>query len=169
MKKGYLLIFLIVIVGLMLFSSACAPTRIPVEEVDRIPTPGSSDQEPAAPGNEPGSGEDQQPAEPTKPAEPVSEFPEDIPIMEGAYDVQSVRKGQIVTFQIDSEIQAVVKYYQDELPNYGWDIQGPPDSAIGSIATMSRENEAGDTLAINMQYNQLGGFVKVQLTLARVE
>jgi hypothetical protein len=170
MKKGYLLSVWIFVVVVMLISSACSPSRIAVDEYDQVPAGESTSQEQEAPPeDEPAEVEDQQPEEPVEPAEPVSEFPEDVPIIDGAYDVQPSRKGLVVQYQVDAEIDDVAGYYQDELPSYGWDVEGPPDNVVGSIATMSRENTAGDTLAINMQYNSLGGFVRVQITIARVD
>lgn len=91
----------------------------------------------------------------------------DIPIPEEAYQVQIARQGRTVIFQIDGKIEDIVTYYQENLPGLGWDLAGPPDTYMGSIASMLRENEAGDKLTINMQGNELGGFVRVTLTVIR--
>jgi hypothetical protein len=48
-------------------------------------------------------------------------------------------------------------------------MAGPPDNAIGSIGTMLRENAAGDRLAINMQANELGGFVILDISISRAD
>lgn len=173
MKKGHLLSTWVFIVVLLLIISACSPSRVPVDEFDQVPAGGDTSevQEPP-PEDETSAGEEQPPEEPEEPEEPVepeSEFPEDVPIIEGAYDLQSARGGRVVLYQVDEDIETVAGFYQAELPNYGWSIEGPPDNVVGSIATMSRENQAGDTLAINMQYNELGGFVRLQVTISRVE
>ena len=91
----------------------------------------------------------------------------DIPIPEDAYKIQIMRKGSSTTFQVDSTIEEVVSWYQEELPKVGWDFAGPPDSAVGAIATMLRENGVGDRLTINMQANELAGFVSITLLVIR--
>jgi hypothetical protein len=101
--------------------------------------------------------------------EPVSDsgIAGDIPIPEDAYQVQVAQRGTTVLFQIDGEIDDVVGFFQENLPNNGWDLVGPPDTSMGSIATLLRKNEAGDQLSINMQGNQLGGFVRVTIVILR--
>ncbi len=165
MKKDYLRKVWIIVIGMILLISACSPSRVSVEEynleagiestveVQATPTP-VVETEP---------GEEAQPVEPAK-----STYPEDVPIMEGAYQLQAARKGTNVLYQIDATVDEVVTYYQNELPNFGWEMAGPPDNAVGAIATMLRENEAGDRLAINMQANELGGFVRLTITISRV-
>ena len=91
----------------------------------------------------------------------------DIPVPGEAYKLQIMRKGNSVNLQVDSTIEEVVSWYQQELPNYGWEMAGPPDSAIGAIATMLRENAAGDRITLNMQSNDLGGFVSVTIQVLR--
>ena len=79
MKKGYLLSVWILVVVVMLISSACSPSRISVDEYNKIHGIESSSQEQEAPPeDEPAAVEDQQPEEPEEPAEPESEFPEDV-------------------------------------------------------------------------------------------
>lgn len=165
MKKDYLRKVWIIVIGMILLISACSPSRVSVEEynleagiestveVQATPTP-VVETEP---------GEEAQPVVPVK-----STYPEDVPIMEGAYQLQAARKGTNVLYQIDATVDEVVTYYQNELPNFGWEMAGPPDNAVGAIATMLRENEAGDRLAINMQANELGGFVRLTITISRV-
>jgi len=46
-------------------------------------------------------------------------------------------------------------------------MAGSPDNAVEAIATMLRKNEAGDRLAINMQTNELGGFIRLTITISR--
>jgi len=61
----------------------------------------------------------------------------------------------------------VVGFYQDQLANYGWESVGNPDTVVARIATLLRTNEVDDRLSINMQHNELGGFVVVTITIAR--
>jgi hypothetical protein len=92
---------------------------------------------------------------------------EDIPIMEAARSLQILREGGTITYEVDADIETVVGFYQEELPKYGWELAGPQDSALASIAAMLRENQDGDRMTINMQANQLGGFVKVNISVVR--
>lgn len=91
----------------------------------------------------------------------------DIPIPEDAYKYQIMRGGSSATYQVDMDIDELVSWYQEELPKYGWELAGPPDSAIGAMGTMLRENEAGDRLTINMQANVNAGFVSVIIQVIR--
>lgn len=90
-----------------------------------------------------------------------------IPIPEAAYNVHYSRGGESVQFTVDGDIDSVLTFFQEELPNYGWEMAGPPDNAVGVIATMLRENEAGDRLTVNMQENSDAGFVQVTVQVAR--
>ncbi len=166
MSKGFLQILLSVIILLMVTISACTPSRISVAEYNK-----------GTPGGDESPGEVQETSPPTEEPDPIEQVPvvvtepagpaEDTPIPDGAYDVQVSRGGASIHFQIDGAIEDVVTYYQDVLPDFEWELAGPPDNAIGSIATMLRENEIGDRLAINMQANELGGFVQVTITVSR--
>ena len=163
MKIGKFSILLVVISTLFTIS-ACSPSRVLVEEYDQV-TPGAATTVPEVPEESaPEPVEDQGPA-------PVEEDEgnnlEDVPIMDEAYKVQKGRSGKNVVYQVDASIEEVLTYYQEILPNYEWELAGPPDNAVAAIATMLRENAAGDRLAINMQANELGGFVIVNITISR--
>ena len=129
-------------------SQETAPEAEPVEEVA------------------PETGEEQEPA-------PVVEEEEsggdDVPIMDGAYQLQISRTGNNVNYQVDGTIEDVLTFYQEELPKFAWEMAGPPDNAISNIATMLRENADGDRIAVNMQYNELGGFVILTITVSRAD
>jgi len=157
--------FLLMVLSLSVITiSACSPDRVLVEDYDQVPA-GAATTEPEAPEESvPEPVEDQGPA-------PVEEDEgnnlDDVPIMDEAYQVQKGRSGKNVVYQVDASIEEVVTYYQEVLPNYEWELAGPPDNAVASIATMLRENAAGDRLAINLQANELGGFVRVNITISR--
>jgi hypothetical protein len=87
--------------------------------------------------------------------------------MEGYTNLQVTSGGNNIKYQVDGEIDDVVSYYQEQLPNYGWESVGNPDTQAGKIASMLRKNEAEDRISINMQHNELGGFVVVTITIAR--
>lgn len=166
MKFGKHSILPVILFSAIIIISACTPSRVSVEEYDQVPTSAAT--------SPPETGEEV-PPEPveTQESAPVEEQDkntlDDVPIMEGAYQVQKGSSGRNVLYTVDAEIDDVVGFYQAELPNYGWEMAGPPDNAVSAIATMLRENNAGDRLAVNMQYNSLGGFVRVTITISRAD
>jgi len=173
MKK----IALILLLGaaLMLVMAACQPDPTPPPDAPAEPTvqathPPAGDSSAAEQVDE-SSGENSEApdASPQSTEVPVHESGAaiDIPIPEGAYKHQIMRKGSTATYQVDLTIEDVVSWYQEELPKVGWEMAGPPDSAVASIATMLRENEGGDRLTINMQANELAGFVSVTIVVIR--
>ena len=161
--------------ALLLFTTACQPDPTPppdgpAEPVVQPTHPTAGDSSTGETVEEP-SGEvpdvpDANP-EPTEVSLDEAGLAEDIPIPDEAYKLQIMRKGSSATFQVDSTIEEVVSWYQEELPKVGWDFAGPPDSDVGAIATMLRENEGGDRLTINMQANELAGFVSVTVLVIR--
>lgn len=105
-----------------------------------------------------------------KPSSEVSEPkgpPEDVPIMPEGYDLKVVNPLNL-TYKVDLPAEDVLKYYQDELPNYGWEITKNPDSSVGATSQMTRENSKGDKINTTMQYNPVGKFTIVQIYINRV-
>ena len=151
---------------ILLLIAACTPSRIPVNEYDG-PLPGGTpiEQQPTEVIREIDVPESDE--EPTPVVELEGGIPEDLPMMEGAYQIQAGHSGKNVSYQIDGSVEDVLTFYQGELPKFGWELTGPPDNAIGSIGTMLRENGAGDRLTINMQANEVGGFVKLTIVISR--
>jgi hypothetical protein len=168
MKTGKKSIFLITTMVAILVISACTPSRISVEEYDAgQPSAATSVPQPVE-DTAPDTGEDQEPEPEVEPVETEEESSgDDVPIMESATNVQKSVSGTNITYQVEGTIEDVVTFYQEELPGYGWEMAGPPDNAVGFIATMLRENSDGDRLAINMQFNELGGFVILTITISR--
>ena len=95
-------------------------------------------------------------------------FPVDLPLPDGAYNVDVSAGGTQVSYLHAGTVQDMVTYLQTELPNYGWTAQTSPDSAIGAIASMLRKNDAGDTLSVNMQYNSNGDFTTLTMAILRL-
>ena len=161
MKIGKLSILLITMSVAILAISACTPSRVLVDEYDQIESPSqNSEQEPV---------EEVVPEEPEPAPDEVEEESrgDDVPIIEGATQVQISRTGNNINYQVEGTVDDVMTFYQVELPDYGWEMAGPPDNAVANIATMLRENTAGDRLAINMQFNELGGFVILTISVSR--
>lgn len=98
---------------------------------------------------------------------PSDEIPEDVPVMDAAYNLQVIRAASQVNYQVDGDIDAVMAFYEESLPQKGWTKVLGADSAVGAIGSMARENEAGDKLSINMSYNQNGNFVLLQIAISR--
>src|SRR3990170_7021718 len=149
---------------ILMFAAACSPKASPVPATDG------------------GAGEGVEtiaPVQETQPAEvgegtgieaPLATpgVPEDIPVMDGAYKLQVARAGAYVIYQVEGAIEDVVTFYQQELPNFGWQEVRSPDTSMGAMATILRENDAKDRLNISMQKNELGGFVSVTISVQRV-
>ncbi len=146
--------FFLIILALLL--SACG--------LKATPTPKPTPVVPASSGGESNTNGETEAAPPT---ESGPQVPEDVPVIPGAYKLQVLRHGTQVIYQVDGAIDEVLSFYQQELDKLGWQMAGPPDSAVGSIATMLRQNEAGDKLSINMQYNPLGNFVTINIAVVR--
>ena len=170
MEKVKLSALATLVVGLSFVIAACTPSRIPVDEYDG-PLPGGTpieqeiEQEPTEVVRESTAPELDE--EPTPVVELEGGVPADLPLMEGFYQMQAGHEGKNVTYQIDGSVEDVLTFYKEELPEFGWELAGPPDNAIGSIGTMLRENVAGDRLTINMQANEVGGFVKLTIVISR--
>lgn len=159
MRKTNLTLLLGVMVVIILITGACLPRRQstsqPTASTGQSSTGGSQSS-----GSESGGGETSPQA-----SSNIEGVPEDVPIMQGAYKVQVARGGANVVYQVDTDIQTVVQFYQDQLPGMGWEMAGPPDNVVGSIATMLRQNEDGERMTVNMQENSIGGFVQVTIAV----
>jgi hypothetical protein len=107
-----------------------------------------------------------QPAAPEEGSE-ESEVPEDLPIMPGSRKLNVTSEGTNISYEVDGSIDDVVSFYQQELPNYAWDMTRTPDNALSNMGTLSRLNENGDRLAISLQYNPMAEFVVVRIFINR--
>jgi len=166
MRKHTLLYLTIWLIFLGLLASACQPSRRPVPTEAGAPPAATESPAEEPQETEPAGGE----AAPQTEAPPSgSEIPEDVPIPDSAYELQVSRKGSFVQYKIDGEIADVVTFYQQQLPEQGWQEGRAPDISQTRMGTMLREKENGDRIAINMQKNDLGGFVFVTMTLHRAE
>jgi hypothetical protein len=164
MKRSIFVIWAIVLI-LSLTLAACSPGSGSTSQQEG----GGGQPVVSTQGSQPGSGEEQPGPQPTQQQVVTGEAGarDDIPVMDGAREYQVMRGGASIVYEIDADIDTVVNFYQEQLPQYGWEMAGPPDSALASIATMLRENGSGDRMTINMQENQVGGFVKVNISVVR--
>jgi len=95
------------------------------------------------------------------------QIPADVPVMDGAYNLDVVRNATQVNYTVDGDISTVMTFYQEKLPAVGWTTVKGVDSAVGSVGSMTRQNDAKDSLSINMSYNQNGNFVTVLIAISR--
>lgn len=94
-------------------------------------------------------------------------IPEDVPIMENNRDFQATADFTNISYVVDLKVADVVTWYQAELPNYGWELSRAPDSALATIANMSRINANNDRLTISLQHNPVGEFTVVRIVVVR--
>jgi len=100
------------------------------------------------------------------PADEPSGVPEDIPIIPDAYELQAPDKLNI-SYKVDKTIADVVAFYQQEFENYGWNVPKNPDTVVGNMAQLARSNDAGDRVILSLQYNPIGEFTIVQISITR--
>ena len=103
----------------------------------------------------------------SEPSGPV--VPADIPLPQGIYELQVMREGAQIEFRVDGTLEDVTAFFQAELPQYGWEETRTPDAVVGSMGSIVRVNENGDTLSINLQFNQFGNYCSVQINISREE
>jgi hypothetical protein len=96
-----------------------------------------------------------------------SRIPEDVPLPEGYYDENISRDGGQLVFKVAGTASDVVSFYQELLPQYGWELSASQDTSVGNTALLYRTNEQGDRLSINMQYNPNAQFTVVTLVVTR--
>ncbi len=164
MKKRFSILALLVLLTLVLAAcgSGAAPTSAPASSGN---AGGGEVAAPTAAESGSGGGEES-PTEPPAPP-PANEAPADVPLIDGAYDVDIQRGGTQITYKVDADVQTVVDFYHEVLPPLGWEIKGPPDSVVGNIASMLRKNAADEQLSVNMQYNPNAQFTVVTIALSR--
>lgn len=93
--------------------------------------------------------------------------PEDVPVMPGAYNLDVVRESTQINFTIDADLQTVIDWYAVELEANGWLATRSPDSAIGAMGSMTRENAAGDKISLNLSFNQVSNATTVAIAISR--
>jgi hypothetical protein len=157
-------VFLLILLAAVACSPAAPP---PEEEVAQAEEPAQEQVEAAeteSAAEEVGAG-GEAPAETA--AEAGASGEANIPVPEEAYSVDRTNDGRSVQFQYDGTIDDIVAFLEEQLPASGWEMAGPKDTVVGSIASMLRKNADGDQLTINIQENELGGFVRVTATVQR--
>ncbi len=162
MKKTlFYVAVLSVLAALLLAACGGGATSAPESGPDSAPA-SAGDAQPESPSGEGGGQEE-------APAPPENEIPEDVPVMENAYEIRvsSTRNGFDMTYRVDTDIETALAYYQEALLEAGWQETTSRDSIVGSLASMARINEAEDSLTVSMTYNAGGGFVEIRVSVSR--
>lgn len=157
MRKNVPLLFTGVMILILLVVTACAPRTTQPPQAELVEESPSTEEEIEDMGE---NDEGQQPEE--QPAVDESGGPADVPIMDGAYRLQTARAGTSISYQVDGSIEDVVAFYQEELEKLGWQATGTGDALIGPRATLVREKEDA-RMSINLQYNSVGDFVVINI------
>ncbi|OGO12658.1 MAG: hypothetical protein A2Y53_01760 [Chloroflexi bacterium RBG_16_47_49] len=152
MKPNKVFLIIVTIFILTLFSVACSKETVTTAPVD----------------NPVATQESIEPTQETSAAtsEPTG-VPEDVPIVPDAYELEVANQLNL-EYKVNLPIKDVVEFYQQEFPNYGWDVINNPDSVVGSMAQMSRSNAEGDRLIFSIQYNPVGEFAINKIFITRV-
>ena len=151
MKTKKLFLIIAAIILLSILSVACSKGQTTTPEQNPITT-----QEPGVPTTEA-----------VVATSAPTGVPEDVPIMPDAYDLKIPNQLNL-TYKVDQQIKDVVTFYQQELPNDGWDQPANPDSVVGSMAQMARNKANGDRITFSIQYNPVGEFTIVQIFITRI-
>ena len=107
------------------------------------------------------------PAEaPTQALSAEQRVPEDIPIPEGASNLQVDSRGRTFTFSVAMPLTDLIDYYVLELTALGWEATGGSESVIGLGGTVVRR-KGDDRVSVTMNGNPNTDEVFVQVNLAR--
>jgi hypothetical protein len=87
--------------------------------------------------------------------------------MEGYRDFQATSDFTNISYVVDGKVEDVVTWYQEQLPQYGWEMSRAPDTALGSMANMSRINADKDRLTLSLQHNPIGEFSVIRIVVVR--
>jgi type IV secretory pathway VirB10-like protein len=151
--------------------NAAEPTTPPLEEPAATETP------PAEEASEPTQAPAEVEGEPTLPTpteddaaeqaaeeEPVeneSEIPLDLPIVEGAQNLEIQRALGSITYMVaDANIQEVVDFYTTEMTELGWESRTA--SQVGLMASLIFEKE-GSRVSASLQENNIAHTVNIRL------
>jgi hypothetical protein len=86
--------------------------------------------------------------------------------MPEAYDL-TVPNQLNVIYKVNLPIKDVVAFYQQVLPNYGWEQVKNPENVDGSKVQMTTGNENADRIIISLEHDTVGDVTVVQIYLTR--
>jgi hypothetical protein len=70
--------------------------------------------------------------------EMTKRLPDDIPLMDGAYDLRISSSGSSITYRVQAPFEDVIQFYQDQAAAMGWEQLGGEQVMMDSI-TMQRQ------------------------------
>lgn len=167
------LIFIALLMILIIAMTACLPDPVPPPPIPDSSGSGETDGGDQSATETPENGEGTEDvstgdSEPP-PDTPASRIAADVPILEGAYDMNVSGSGLQITYKVGLDVDSVVFFYQEQLASLGWESAGPSDTAVGATALMLRKNAANDRISINMQFNPNASFTVVTLVINRAQ
>jgi hypothetical protein len=118
--------------------------------------------EPTAPSAETQPQATEPPAEPTP--TPESGIPYNVPVMEGAADLDIQDTGTVTYLMKDTMIEDVVEFYKTVMPEQGWELVSA--SEIGLMATLVFQT-AEARVSISLQANNIAKTVTVRMFIIK--
>ncbi len=115
-------------------------------------------------GGNAGGGEGE-PAGPTATPDPLTLFPDTLPVHPEAFDIRVTEVSQTYSYQMPGLTQDAVDYLEPELEKLGWQAIGKP-TIMGHIATFVMERE-GIRLNVSLQDNERTSTTRVQMLLQK--
>lgn len=67
-------------------------------------------------------------------------IPDDVPVMDGAYELRVSSSGNSVSYRVQAVFEDVIRFYQDQTPAMGWEQLGGEQIMMDSI-TMQRAKQ----------------------------
>ena len=105
-----------------------------------------------------------QPEPTTVPKNPV---PDDVPMMPGATKLKTTADNTYIAYEVASTtVEAVTKFYQDELLTHGWEQINRSDSGFGDSITLLR-TKPDQNISVTIQSVAGSETVRVQITLIK--
>jgi len=132
------------------------PTQAAEPTVALEPTATSAETQPQA---------TESPAEPTpSKVEPESGIPYNVPVMEGAADLEIQDTGTVTYLMKETMIEDVVEFYQTVMPEQGWELVTA--SEIGLMSTLVFQT-AEARVSISLQANNIAKTVTVRMFIIK--
>jgi len=94
------------------------------------------------------------------------DFPEDVPIMEGALGLQLTADNTYIAYEVPGDVEEVKVYYQEALAELGWEQLSRADSGFGDSITLLRSKPATN---ISVTIQSIPGSPNVRVLITLIE